>query len=171
MVIHRFSLGMIFGVGTFAWMMLSLTYFQLATDKNVSIDSYLSNNHSWNHRLFNHPGIGNWSLPTNSFDMLYSSLLAIEDWIEWNLVKAGKFEVHSYYEALMGTLGASFPHKSIWQVKVPKDCFLCVELSTRQNFSTMDNLWKCKHDDCQLVLYVQDWWRIGGPPFTSLYGS
>ena len=83
---------------------------------------------------------------------------------EWKLVKASKFEVHSYYEALMGR-GKFSIEKHLATQGSYRCCFLCMDSSTRQNF-IVNNLWKrdmmivnwycmCKTDGCH------------GTPFTS----
>ena len=83
---------------------------------------------------------------------------------KWKLVKASKFEVHSYYEALMGR-GKFSIEKHLATQGSYRCCFLCMDSSTRQNF-IVNNLWKrdmmivnwycmCKTDGCH------------GTPFTS----
>ncbi len=60
--------------------------------------------------------------------------------VHWALKTNGVFDIHSYYQAICGTMGMGFPWKSIWRVKAPSRVAVFVWIATWGRILTYDNL-------------------------------
>ena len=63
-----------------------------------------------------------------------------DDRVQWGLRKNGVFHIRSFYQALCGHLGSSFPWKGIWRVKALRRVAFFVWAAAWGRILTCDNL-------------------------------
>uniref|UniRef100_A0A2N9H9T4 Reverse transcriptase domain-containing protein n=1 Tax=Fagus sylvatica TaxID=28930 RepID=A0A2N9H9T4_FAGSY len=63
-----------------------------------------------------------------------------DDRVQWVLKKNGVFDIRSYYQALCGNMGMTFPWKGIWGVKAPCRVAFFVWTAVWDRILTCDNL-------------------------------
>ena len=64
----------------------------------------------------------------------------VGDKLWWRLKKNGDFDICSFYGVLRGSSSTTFPWKSIWGVKAPRQLSFCVWTATWGTILTGDDL-------------------------------
>uniref|UniRef100_A0A2N9IY74 Reverse transcriptase domain-containing protein n=1 Tax=Fagus sylvatica TaxID=28930 RepID=A0A2N9IY74_FAGSY len=121
--------------------------FECSRDRNALIDAlYIRSNgggaREWSIRFVR--DFNDWEVDEVAafFRLLHSQSPKREDddRVQWGLRKNGVFDIRSFYQALRGHLGSSFPWKGIWRVKALRRVAFFVWAAAWGRILTCDNL-------------------------------
>jgi hypothetical protein len=123
--------------------------YDIACDKDAHVADHLvvvSGVYQWDISFFRAAHDWEVDVLASFFSLLYSTRVNCdgEDQLRWYPSHKGKFDVRSFYKALVCKEAIHFPWKSIWRTKVPLKVAFFAWTAAQGKILTLDNLRK-KH--------------------------
>uniref|UniRef100_A0A2N9EUJ9 Reverse transcriptase zinc-binding domain-containing protein n=1 Tax=Fagus sylvatica TaxID=28930 RepID=A0A2N9EUJ9_FAGSY len=142
--------------------------FSCSSDKSASLASLLIRSGEGANRVWNFSFIrdfNDWEMEEvlSFLNLIHSKIPSHEgpDVMKWKLRQHGRFEVKSFYQALIGQSTTHFPWKAIWKVKAPRRVAFFVWSAAWGKILTCDNLMRRGYSLAGWCCMCRKGWETG----------